>query len=166
MERLSEGLAKHIARGLGDNWSQVRFAASVAARSFCLGTDSNDGTAEVRAYAIAQFSVLVPRMCLNRYYVAEGVRLYSIESWALVMKAEGKALLARHIAETVTYYVSQSNADNHAVREAACHCIAEIALKVDTAAVRPHVTELIDVRLPQFCCEKRVRETGLTRSRH
>ena len=30
----------------------------------------------------------------------------------------------------VTFYISQTEADNHAVREAACACIAELGSKV------------------------------------
>lgn len=44
----------------------------------------------------------------------------------------------------VDYYVSQSLADNHAVREAACTCIAELGNKIDPESVRPHVTRLLD----------------------
>ena len=28
------------------------------------------------------------------------------------------------------FYITQSQADNHAVREAACHCISELCTKV------------------------------------
>jgi len=35
-------------------------------------------------------SMLVPRMCLNRYYVAEGVKIYSNETWKTVQGTEGK----------------------------------------------------------------------------
>ena len=31
----------------------------------------------------------------------------------------------------VEFYVSQTKADNHAVREAACECIAELGIKVN-----------------------------------
>ena len=32
----------------------------------------------------------------------------------------------------VEFYISQSDADNHAVREAACACIAELGSKVSS----------------------------------
>ena len=41
------------------------------------------------------------------------------------------------------FYVLQSEADNHAVREAACACIAELATKVGTDPVKGHVPDLI-----------------------
>eukprot|EP00166_Cyanidium_caldarium_P006156 ctg_824.g277 len=56
-----------IAAGLADNWSQVRYMASKAARALY----------QVQRQSGAQHGdridrVLVPRMCLNRHYVAEG----------------------------------------------------------------------------------------------
>lgn len=44
----------------------------------------------------------------------------------------------------VEYYISQSEADNHAVREAACACIAELGSKIDKECVRSHVPRLLD----------------------
>lgn len=42
-----------------------------------------------------QFPVLLPGMCLNRYYVAEGVRLYSQQTWALIMGDQGRTWTAK-----------------------------------------------------------------------
>lgn len=69
-------------------------------------------------------------MCLNRYYVAEGVRIYSIETWKRAFGEKGKQIVALYAKEVSEFYISQSQADNHAVREAACHCIAELCTKV------------------------------------
>ena len=65
-----------------------------------------------------------------RYYVAEGVRAYSQETWQLVMCGGGRACVARHLPAVVDYYVAQSKANNHAVRETACTCMAEVLEKV------------------------------------
>ena len=46
--------------------------------------------------------LLVPRMCLNRYYVAEGVKLYSQESWRLLAGEHGRSLVETYIDETVS----------------------------------------------------------------
>ncbi len=43
------------------------------------------------------FPVLLAPMCLNRYYVAEGVRLYAQESWARVMGTSGRQRVAEHV---------------------------------------------------------------------
>lgn len=42
------------------------------------------------------------------------------------------------------FYISQSEADNHAVREAACACIAELGTKINKECVRQYVTKLVD----------------------
>ena len=74
-------------------------------------------------------------MCLNRYYVAEGVRRYSQATWEDLMGARGKDHVAHVVDHVVDYYVEQSKANNHAVREAACAVVAELMAKVDGAAV-------------------------------
>lgn len=144
-EQLREGawaaaLAESLAEGLANNWSQVRFASSVATRTFV----TRNGNAE------AFQPLLVPRMCINRHYVAEGVRVYSQETWRLVMAEQGKEVLARLAGPTVEFYISQCGADNHAVREAACHCIAELACKVSPDAVSPFVPQLLEALLDCF----------------
>ena len=93
---------------------------------------------------------LVPCMCLNRYYVAEGVRIYSQRTWAQVMGHQGRHVVMSVMDELVAYYFMQSEADNHAVREAACQCIAELATKVDPAVVRPYVARLLDALMVCF----------------
>lgn len=126
-------IAKAIALGLGDNWSQVRFAASVACREFM------QQVREKERY----YPLLLPRMCLNRYYVAEGVRLYSLTTWKEVVGAKGRESVASCMKEVVEYYVEQARANNHAVREAACHCTAELGLRMEPDDVRPFVDDLL-----------------------
>jgi hypothetical protein len=53
-------------------------------------------------------------------------------------------------AQVVFYYISQSKARNHAVREASCAVIAELMEKVDRAAVSPHVPDLLGALLLCF----------------
>ncbi|XP_067941524.1 uncharacterized protein [Watersipora subatra] len=129
-------LAEHLASGLADNWSQVRLAASQATRQFLVALDENS-----RA---DYMSLLLPRMCLNRYYVAEGVRIYSQDTWRRITGDHGKEMVEQHISSTVDFYISQSEADNHAVREAACACIAELGSKISKDCVRPYVSMLLD----------------------
>jgi hypothetical protein len=92
-------------------------------------------------------------MCLNRYYVAEGVRNYSLETWKNVVDDKGIELVlqnAKHISE---FYISQCLADNHAVREAACHCISEICMKVATVdkdPFRPFISDLLGALIDCF----------------
>nr|XP_054758807.1 uncharacterized protein LOC129264874 [Lytechinus pictus] len=136
-------LAYHFAKGLADNWSQVRLAASTATRQFLVNLPN--AAAHQRF-----FPALLPRMCLNRYYVAEGVRIYSQETWRLVTGLHGKELVEQHIGDVVEYYIEASDADNHAVREAACACIAELGAKIGQDVVRGHVPRLLDTLLVCF----------------
>lgn len=98
-------------------------------------------------------------MCLNRYYVAEGVRRYSIETWKQVFGEQGKQVVVKYAASICQYYIKQSQADNHAVREAACHCIGELCTKVVTVeghqqeakeALREHIKPLLDTLVDCF----------------
>lgn len=136
-------VAQALAIGLSDNWSQVRLAASEAARKFLL---SFSDQAERESF----YPELLPQMCLNRYYVADGVRIYSQETWRRVAKTEGKELVQKYIYFVVQYYISQTAANNHAVREAACACIAELAAKIEKEAVRPYVLELLETLVVCF----------------
>jgi len=138
----TDALAEAIARGLSDNWSQVRYGASVAARKLMTGLRK-----EERAVYCA---LMVPRMCLNRYYLAMGVRLYSQETWELVFGGEGVQIVSNYIASVVTYYCEQSRADNHGVREAACHSIAELSHKIERQFLSDHVRDLLEALLECF----------------
>ena len=79
---------------------QVRFAASRATRELCTGVP--------QAALPTVYAVVLPPMCLNRYYVAEGVRVFSQETWQLLMGNEGRQRVAEHIDVVVPYYISQS----------------------------------------------------------
>lgn len=135
-------ISKCLALGLADNWSQVRLAASEATRKFLLSFTERERE--------LFFPDLLPQMCLNRYFNADGVRIYSQETWRRIAKTEGRELVQRHIACVVDYYISQAAAENHAVREAACACIAELASKIAHDAVRPHVSRLFQTLLVCF----------------
>ena len=138
-----QSIADHIAQGLADNWSQVRMASSVATRQFLVHLQ----TTELKE---TYLPTLVPAMCLNRYYVAEGVRLYSQETWRLVMQDRGIQYVEKYIDSVTAFYISQSEADNHAVREAACICIAELGKKIDQSLLRKHVESLIPTLIGCF----------------
>lgn len=136
-------VAKQLGIGMGDNWSQVRLASSEGARKFLLSFKTDEEKEEF-------FPELLPCLCLNRYYIADGVRIYSQESWKLIAKTEGRDLVKKYISYFVDYYISQTKADNHAVREAACACIAELASKIDPKALKPYVSKLLQTLLDCF----------------
>lgn len=61
------------------------------------------------------FPILLPPICLNRYYVAEGVKVFSQQTWCQVTGGKGRDILTSILEPTLDYYVEQSQVDNHAV---------------------------------------------------
>lgn len=142
LEIITQRLKDVIARGLQDNWSQVRYNASVVARKVMSGLPT-----DVRR---SFYSLLLPRMCLNRHYVAEGVRTYSQETWKRVIGGDGRYYLVQHLDQVVAYYESQCSADNHAVREAACQGFAEVTSKLDCDAIRRYIPAIVNALMDCF----------------
>lgn len=99
--------------------------------------------------------------CACRYYVAEGVKLFAQETWRLVMADTGRLQVAKHIDEVVRFYIAQSRANNHAVREAACACIAELMEKVRDTAYK-----LQPQHPAHWLCSPTARHVGLAYSLH
>lgn len=144
---------KVLKTGLADNWSQVRMAASVLNRVFwtvlrdqCKFSDEN---------LESLYPVLVPRMCLNRFYLAQGVKLYSHQTWKIIFPSNGVLVVAQTIGPVVRYYVQMCDADNHVVREGACQAVAELAVKIGmnpeyADCLQPHVTVLLQALLMCF----------------
>lgn len=127
VSKVTKACLPSLKEGLQDNWSQVRFVASVATRSILCNLSKKARE--------PFYDTLLPRMCLNRHYVAEGVRNYSQETWRTVLGAEGRRLLKHRLKGVLDFYVTQTSADNHAVREAACQSLGEAVLRLDTLAV-------------------------------
>ena len=77
-------------------------SASIASRSFLTSIPTSFSEKPVI------HALLLPRICLNRYYLAEGVRIYSQETWRLVTTLEeggGRKLVEKYIEEVVQYYI-------------------------------------------------------------
>lgn len=133
VDALVPTVAPVVAAGLADNWSQVRYAASVCVRVLL----ASGSSAAVEPYVS---DLLLPRLLLNRHYVADGVRVYSLGTYAtspVTASGRGRATLIAHLPAAVSYCVSQAGADNHAVREAACRSLAEVAAALPADAVTP-----------------------------
>jgi hypothetical protein len=144
---------KILKAGLADNWSQVRMAASVLNRVFWTTLQETCNFPKENLQLL--YPVLVPRMCLNRFYLAQGVKLYSHQTWKLIFPENGVHVVAETIAPIVRYYVQMCDADNHVVREAACQAVAELAVKIGmdemhATALQPHVTVLLQALLMCF----------------
>lgn len=137
-----KGFADALEAGLSDNWSQVRMSACCATRAFLMGIPES-GRDEF-------YPQLLPPLCLNRYYIAEGVRLHCQSTWRMLFSVSGVAAVEKHLDSIVPFYIKQSEADNHAVREAACACIAELATKVGSDPIKRHVPVLLEGLLVCF----------------
>ena len=75
------------------------FSAAVATRQFLISLQKyQEKSKDV-------LSLLLPRLCLNRYYLAEGVRIYSQETWVLTVCQNGKSLVEDKIDNFVKYYI-------------------------------------------------------------
>lgn len=78
----------------------------------------------------------VLRKTVNRerdsYYLADGVKLFSQETWRMFMGEAGRYMVGKYAKDVTDYYCMASELDNHCVRESACHSIAEMAEKVTT----------------------------------
>ena len=127
------GLAKHVGAGLLDEWPHVRFAACVAARGLLLASPA--------AHRPCLVPCLLPGMCINRQLTAQGIQLYSLESWRLLFgdPQSARRLLEAHIEASVAEILRQSEADNADVREAACRCLGELAARLDPTIMRPYL---------------------------
>lgn len=68
--------------------------------------------------------------CVVSYYLADGVKLFSQETWRMFMRDAGRDMVGKYAADVTDYYCMASELDNHCVRESACHSIAEMAEKV------------------------------------
>ena len=82
-----------------DDWSHVRLAASRAVRALVAALSC---AADRDRY----YDALLPPMCLNRYFEAEGVRYYSQDTWKLCVQEGGPAVIAQHIGAVVGFYVA------------------------------------------------------------
>jgi hypothetical protein len=141
---------KILQAGLADNWSQVRMAASVLNRVFW--STSHETCQFPQENLNLLYPLLVPRMCLNRFYLAQGVKLYSHQTWKMIFPENGVEVVAQSIAPIVRYYVQMCDADNHVVREAACQAVAELSVKIGmdkehAAVLKQHVTILLQALL-------------------
>jgi hypothetical protein len=92
-----------IKTGLADNWSQVRMAASVLCRVFFTKLQ---GLTDANVEQL--YPALLPSMCLNRFYLAQGVKLYSHETWKMVVQDHGIDLIASNLPAVCRYYIKVS----------------------------------------------------------
>ena len=105
------------------------FSAAVATRQFLISLQKyQEKSKDV-------LSLLLPRLCLNRYYLAEGVRIYSQETWVLTVGQNGKSLVEDNIDNFVKYYIE---------------CTQVINLVPDKLDLMPKNPELWGSKIPKI----------------
>lgn len=139
----SSDLVARLGSGLCDEWANVRMEASVALRTFLSALQT-----PVRRECF--YDELLPRMCVNRYYVAVGVATYSRETWRLILGDQGKETVVRWLQTIVPFYIMQTKLANSESREAAIKCIGELAARVDRVAVSPFAVAVFEALLPRL----------------
>ena len=117
--------------GLDENWCEIKLASCKSSRVFLLSLTQG----ERKQY----WSGLLPRLCMNRFYTADGVKQYSHESWRIVIQTQGKSLITEYISYIIQHYIHMSKAQNHMVCEASCHALSEIISKIASTVVWPHI---------------------------
>jgi hypothetical protein len=117
-----------LSQGLEDSWGPVRMQALHAVNTYF---------SRVHRVPEAHEAALLPRICLNRHYPAEGLRTLALETWRAYVGESGRNRLVTHLPTVCRYYESQSRAESAASREAACHCISELATKIEPLAHEP-----------------------------
>jgi hypothetical protein len=157
--------------GLDDNWSQVRMAACVLCRVFLTAlqqSPSSQSSASPQETPQSPpatpldfpkhddvYRVALPRVCLNRFYSAHGVKLYSHETWFQVVRDRGVDVVALYLPAFVRYYVRTCDADSHVVRESACQALAELAKRLGShptyrAQLSKHVGTMLQALVVGF----------------
>ena len=158
---LRQCIVQVLKTALQDNWSQVRMAGSVLCRVFFVAMldyaeQFPNKMEDKEVWLTSIYPILLPRMCLNRFYLAQGVKLYSHETWKILFdRSQGSAgagleSVAMNAGAICRYYVKMCDADNHVVREAACQAVAELANKIGKSEeyadyLSPYVVTLLQV---------------------
>lgn len=136
-------LVARLGSGLCDEWANVRMAASRALRTFLVSLQSPQ---QQHRY----FEVLLPCMCVNRYYVATGVANYSRETWRMILADKGRETIVKWLPSIVPFYIMQTRVANSEARDAAAKCIGELAARIDPPAVSPYATDLFCALIPRL----------------
>jgi hypothetical protein len=116
--------------GLGDNWSQVRYASLIALKSYLRRLKR-------LGFSDAIGDDLITHILINRHYPAEGVRRLAQEVWRVFTGPQGgRGILIPRIVQILDNLSLMIESDNHSVREAIVSVGLELVNKVF-----PHVVD-------------------------
>lgn len=144
----SSAIVTALGIGLEENWSQIRRSALIAVKSFLLSSLSGPVTEGKRRKESFIWPVLLPRICINRFYVADGVKGVALQIWREMINKEGgvggKELVSLYIDDMVTHYINMAYATNHMVSEAALLGIGELLHRVERKVMLPDINRIIE----------------------
>lgn len=155
--------------GMEDNWCQIRRSAVLAAKSFlqCNSfTELSDlkhelgVTAHVKSDSNAYngcsdnahfnkdevWDKLLPGLCMNRFYVADGVSTIAREVWHDIINKHGKGreAVTAHLTAIVDHYIFMSKASNHMVCEASLLALSEVILRIDRRSLFQNIPRIAE----------------------
>jgi len=99
----------------------------------------------------SEFLPLIPVICINRYFPAQGISKMALSLWRQVVTLNslpsGVDLLGPMIDETVSLYIRESDSPIPGGRESASLCILEICRKIPRDTLKVYVGELFQTSL-------------------
>eukprot|EP00930_Biecheleria_cincta_P043618 TRINITY_DN29938_c0_g1_i1.p1 TRINITY_DN29938_c0_g1~~TRINITY_DN29938_c0_g1_i1.p1 ORF type:complete len:737 (-),score=142.96 TRINITY_DN29938_c0_g1_i1:58-2199(-) len=139
----SSDVVARLGSGLCDEWGNVRMQASVALRCFLVSLQTS-----LRRQPF--YHELMPKFCLNRYNMADGVSSYTRETWQLIIGARGRETVLEWLPHLVPFYIMQTRVSNSEARVAAAKCIGELAARIDKASVSTYAPDLFEALIPRL----------------
>ena len=127
----------HLSSGLSDQWPQVRLSAVKTCVVYLRLLSQH--------HRESLFPALLPRLCLNRYYPAEGVKIQAQLGWRQITGDQGQSLVTTHLDSTLQLYYHTATSHDLAAREAACHSLRELSTKLDEQLMLPHIQTIMEV---------------------
>jgi hypothetical protein len=136
---LSRRIAEALKTGLEDNWSRIRQASCKAALVFLAGLAEQED--ETRRNFMAK---LLPGICLNRFYAADGVKATAADTWRGIVGSRGREWICALIESFATSYAEMSKVNNHMISEAACSAMAELISRIDRSVVQTQLPRFVE----------------------
>ena len=106
--------------------------------------DNSNNDIDINFYWIQ----LLPGLCMNRFYVADGVHTIAKDIWMNIINkskiGKGKELVEKYIEFVIEYYIKMSKSSNHMISEASLSGINELVLKINKNIVLPYINIIIN----------------------
>jgi hypothetical protein len=113
---------------LCDYFPQVRFSALNFLISFydIFSKNNIDLISENKEFR----ELILPKICLNRYLPADGVKNSSLTLWKSIVKENGISFIKTHFPFFLETYLHEMASKSPSAKEAACRCLQELIMRV------------------------------------